>query len=76
MAKFERSNELDAAAISGAVAALEKRAKALREKAALGVSVVTGEFGEATVVSSEAAAALKLAGDFEEIARDLRESAT
>ena len=65
-------DEPEGALVAGAIAALEKRAAALRKQAALGISEVEGEHGPATIVSSEAAAALRLAGDFEEIARDLK----
>jgi len=66
---------LDSATISGAIAALERRAAALRTKAALGISVVDSEHGPATIVTSEAAAALRLADDLDEIVNDLREGA-
>jgi hypothetical protein len=65
-------NELEAAIVGAAVAALDGRVAALRAKASLGITVVDGEHGSATIVSSEAAAALKLAGGFEAIAGDLR----
>jgi hypothetical protein len=58
--------------VAGAVVALDRRAAALRAKAELGITVVESEHGPATIVSSEAAAALRLARDFEEIADDLR----
>ena len=73
MVERNSTDELDIATISGAIAALEKRAAALREQAALGISVVVGEHGPTTIISSEAAAALRLADDFEEIAHDLRQ---
>ena len=60
MSNPEKLDELEAATIAGAIAALD-------------ISVVDSEHGPATIVSSEAAAAMKLAGDFEEIVRDLRE---
>jgi hypothetical protein len=72
MSNSEKINELETAIVAGAISALDRRAGALHAKADLGITVVASEHGPATIISSEAAAALRLAGDFEEIAGDLR----
>jgi hypothetical protein len=67
----EKIDELEIAIVGGAIAALNRRAAALRAKASVGTTVVDSEHGPATIVSSEAAEALKLSSDFQEIANDL-----
>ena len=69
-------NEVESAIVGAAVAALDGRVAALRAKAELGITTVDSEHGSATVLSSEAAEALKLAADFQEIARDVEAGAT
>jgi hypothetical protein len=65
-------DDLEDAFVAGAIAALDKRVAALRARASIGITIVDSEHGSATIISSEAAAVLRLAGDFEEIVRDLR----
>jgi hypothetical protein len=72
MPNLEKIDALEAAIVGGAMSALDKRVAALRAKADLGITAVASEHGPATIISSEAAAAQKLAGEFDEIVRDLR----
>jgi hypothetical protein len=72
MSERPPSDELEAAITGGAIAALNRRTAALRAKASVGITLVDGEHGSATIISSEAAESLKLAAGFEEIARNLR----
>ncbi len=76
MSERASSDQLECAIVVGAVSALDRRVAALRARANLGITLVDSEHGRATIISSEAAEALKLARDFEEIARDLEAGAS
>jgi hypothetical protein len=64
-------DEIEAAFRAGAAAALDKKAKALRDKAAAGITAAEYHGKRVRVVTSEARAILTLAEDFEAIAADL-----
>jgi hypothetical protein len=65
-----RPDDLDLAIRSGAIAALRKRAHAIRKRAADGITVVDGP--PMTIIkTSEAAHAFKIAADLDQIANAL-----
>jgi hypothetical protein len=66
-----RPADLDLAFSSGAIAALRKRAAAIRKRAVAGVTVVDGRGSPVVIKSSEAAHLLDIARDLDAIADDL-----
>jgi hypothetical protein len=65
---------LEDAIAAGAVAALRRRAAAIRVRASVGVTVLDRR-PPVRIVSSESATALRIAKDFDRIADDLAEAA-
>jgi len=65
-------DEIEAAFLAGARAALDKKSGALRDRAAAGITIVEYREKRVRIVSSEARAVLTLAEDFEQIAAELR----
>jgi hypothetical protein len=62
---------LEVAVKTGAIRALRTRSALQREKAALGITIGVEKYPNVRIVTSEAAAALRIASDLDAIANEL-----
>jgi len=67
-------DQLEAEILTGAVRALHRRAAAIRQRAALGVTRL--DRPPVVIVTSESATALRIARDFDEIAAQIEAEAS